>query len=493
MATDDSNASAAKMCVSNEKMCVSNEKMCVSNEKMCVSNEKMCVSNEKMCVSNEKVKEEYQVSSLDKAEESSPPQKQHKPLKLDLSKTCTKATFEDENYQQRIAALLDRLRDDKECKTLPEMHVLDTTQISLDKGRRYEKDKDYGILDNLGTDSILNEVHSVKDILTGKQHVRKVVMHSADYKNEINAMIDLQTAKAIISPELYGVCFRGKSVDIHMELIRGVTLRTVADEKLNTIDSMDLLRKFALIILYEVLSAVHTMHEQNWVHRDLHAGNLLLVSRCRIEAFIIDYGSSIKLTTHSGQKDFSNDMKGIARIFTLMYVGQEFGSIFDLCDGKWETILEKETPLFKKLGNSEQDELLDIMKRILKSKSQADTQQILEDLQEKLKHIDIGKMDQEIKRRLFTPELVQSSASTTQTPSNRATPVAPLSRSTETWGDETKMTGQKESQAVEAQSPQVNGTLQSPLTVISPRASGTKVERAEKVLRTGYRPLKPKH
>ncbi|XP_033725032.1 uncharacterized protein LOC117315014 isoform X2 [Pecten maximus] len=316
------------------------------------------------------------------------------------------------------------------------------------------------------------------DKKTQRLHVLKHMRRSKFRKAEIEVPLDLQ--KAIRVPELYAVCLKDNFVRIHMELIENAIPLEKVIKLIPLLDPLHIW-PFSRFILLEILAIVNAMHEQNITHGDLHGSNILLQiqSDNTIRFVLIDFGESNNLETNP--KEYQIDKGG------LVDIGE---ALMKACSSV-EAIEQQ----------SEQAELRKIIDMMQNNEPTTDVQQIL---QRQSNQKDKGMMLQAV-IPILSQDPAFLEASRTQTPSNRETPVAPLSRSTEKWGDETKMTGQKESQAakdslgintnatsdqeenhgtpqpaVEAQSPQVNGTLQSPLNVIFPRASGTKVERAER-------------
>lgn len=55
-------------------------------------------------------------------------------------------------------------------------------------------------------------------------------------------------------------------------LILGITLRDIIDTHMGNIRAEDpnLARPFSLYVFHGLLSAVHTMHQKGWTHKDLH-------------------------------------------------------------------------------------------------------------------------------------------------------------------------------------------------------------------------------
>ncbi|XP_033731722.1 uncharacterized protein LOC117321387 isoform X2 [Pecten maximus] len=428
-----------------------------------------------------------------KAENVSPPQQKHKnkekPLPVDVSKANIIATPKQKDDKVKDCfRFIDNLKQSGYPSGVE--LVPDSGKLDLGEDRLYEEGRDFTIMDTFKMGSNALKVCVVKDIRTGHVHVRKTISLSDFRKNEIQAMIDLQSVKATFVPEPYLFYIRGNSVHIHMELIEnGTTLREVIDFKINRIRSSyrHLVRPLTLFILHEVMSAVLKMHARPWTHNGLHGENIIIQQhgksiRC---CYLIDFGEASNLMIN--EDEYQKDKDYLAILVAGLYTGKQLIHVWDLPYMSWKHIL-MESSLFQQLCASEQNELLDIINRILNSKSQTDRQQILEYLQQQFIDIDMETMFQAVNPILFPQDPVQSpvrcEASTTHTSSNWAnsssTPEIKLSTSITSsqgqaakcsWGNKTKTTNDQE---------QNHGT---------PPAPRTTVERAEKVLKTGCMPL----
>ncbi|XP_033727369.1 uncharacterized protein LOC117316723 [Pecten maximus] len=229
-------------------------------------------------------------------------------------------------------------------------------------------------------------------------------MISVFRKEEIEAWVDLD--KTGIAPSLYLFRIEGNKVHIHMEKLENVvTLREVIDSHMDTIRASNpaLVRPFSLCVFHGVLSAVQKMHDNNWTHKDLHAGNMLLQkeSDCSIKVRIVDFGLASRLDVKGGLEGLRSDIKESVRKFTALYAGQEFNSQRDLDDAQtWKSDLGEVADLLQ-LSEQQRIELFSLVDSTLAIVAASQTQNVVKDVQNKMDDTDQDKVMKEVVPILF--------------------------------------------------------------------------------------------
>jgi len=87
---------------------------------------------------------------------------------------------------------------------------------------------------------------------------------------------------------------------IRMELIRGTSLRDRCNWQLSRCKPQPIAEVIAF--LRSVMEPLQALHAKRVVHRDLHAGNVLLTSAGKV--MLVDYGSARRVTTNEGNSTF---------------------------------------------------------------------------------------------------------------------------------------------------------------------------------------------
>ncbi|OPL21244.1 hypothetical protein AM593_06732, partial [Mytilus galloprovincialis] len=176
----------------------------------------------------------------------------------------------DDDVQVKMDACLEMIDYLKKNKA-PSGVVLDPTHVSSKagyyrEGREFTKTKDV-----LGKGNSAGDIIVIKDKTTHTESAHKTMMISYFREEEIRAWVDLNETG--IPPALYCFKLEGNKIHIFMEKIdRGITLRDIIDTHMGNIraENPNLARPFSLYVFHGLLSAVHTMHQKGWTHRDLH-------------------------------------------------------------------------------------------------------------------------------------------------------------------------------------------------------------------------------
>ncbi|OWF49574.1 uncharacterized protein LOC110451660 [Mizuhopecten yessoensis] len=330
----------------------------------------------------------------------------NKPLYWDASNANVITTPKAADHQQKIDSCLELIEYLKKNKN-PSGVTMDSSKISPSKSNWYEEGSEFEKTQEiLGTGNTAGDIFVLKDKKTNTEHAQKTIMISVFRKEEIQSWVDLNETG--VAPKLYLFKVKGNRVHIHMEQLKNVvTLREVIDSHMETIrqTNPDLVRPFSLCVFHGLLSAVRTMHENNWTHRDLHAGNILLQreSDCSIKVRIVDFGLASRLDETGGLEGFRMDIKESVRKLSALYVDQEFSNPRDVDkNGAWKSDLGDAADLFQ-LSRSERVELFSLVDSTLQIVAPSETQNIQEAVQKKLENIDLDKMMKEVIPILFPP------------------------------------------------------------------------------------------
>ncbi|KAK3602663.1 hypothetical protein CHS0354_024985 [Potamilus streckersoni] len=210
--------------------------------------------------------------------------------------------------------------------------VLDKTQVRPHRGmyrENYEFEKTKEVL---GSGTMAGDIIVIKDKKTGMKSAQKTIMISVFRKEEIKAWVDL--AEIGFAPTLYLFKLEGNKVVIDMEIIsEAKTLRNIIDDYLFRMDA-SLAKPFSLYVLDGMMGAIKAMHDKGWVHRDLHAGNVMTQkhSESKLRVRILDFGMAQSFDGSQGlqYENFRKDIREVVRLFSALYCGQEFDSAQDL-------------------------------------------------------------------------------------------------------------------------------------------------------------------
>ncbi|XP_052763388.1 uncharacterized protein LOC128205631 isoform X2 [Mya arenaria] len=191
--------------------------------------------------------------------------------------------------------------------------------------------------------SSFGDIIVVKDRGTGAQHAQKTIMISQFNTNEIRCWVDLNETGYV--PHLYMFRNDGDKVVINMEVLETAkTLDSIIEEHVHILrrpENAHLLKPFSLYVLDGALEALCDMHKKGWTHDDLHSGNVMLDNELKIK--IIDFGSAKKIENNATgfqQIPFQNDIRNAVRLFTGLFGGQYFHSVYDIVNNATERIEE---------------------------------------------------------------------------------------------------------------------------------------------------------
>ncbi|XP_069106712.1 uncharacterized protein [Argopecten irradians] len=328
------------------------------------------------------------------------------PLNWDASNANVITTPKPEDHKRKVEAFLKLVEYLKQNKP-PGGVNLDSSQISksnwYEEGTEFEKTQKI-----LGTGNSAGDIIVLKDLKKGIEHAQKTIMISVFRKEEIQAWFDLNETG--IAPKLIQIRIEGNKVHIHMETLeKVVTLREVIDSHMQTIRSTNpaLVRPFSLCVFHGVLSAIQTMHDKNWTHKDLHAGNILLQkeSETFIKVRIVDFGLASKVDEKGGLDGIRSDIVEAVRKFTALYANQEFNSAGDLQSGDtWKNELSYATDILQtSLSREERTELFSLVDSSLAIVAAYQTQDVMKKLEEKMTKIDLDEVMKKVVPILFPP------------------------------------------------------------------------------------------
>ncbi|XP_052700924.1 citron rho-interacting kinase-like [Crassostrea angulata] len=260
----------------------------------------------------------------------------------DPSKTNTLAYPKSEqDIRKCFEVWLKMIKNLKEEKA-PSGVVLNESEIHAKSGQyreniEYERTKEV-----LGRGNSAGEIYVIEDNFTGAKHAQKTVLISHFRPEEIEAWVDLNLNKLQAIPELRHFQLEGNKVVIHMEVLENaITVRDIFENRVGDLIQTNaaLLLPFSIYVFHILLEVVHTMHEIGWTHRDLHSKNVLIQKKAETLVIrVVDLGSACKTNSEDGQKGIRSDVLNALRIFSALFLGEEFHSQKDLEDN-WRTKL----------------------------------------------------------------------------------------------------------------------------------------------------------
>ncbi|XP_067665921.1 uncharacterized protein [Haliotis asinina] len=313
----------------------------------------------------------------------------------------------DKDRQNQVEVCLE-LIDFIKTNRAPKGVDFDQTKVKLSSTGKYREGHEFTKLLKgiLGKGATAGDIVVVKDTKTGTEHAQKTVMISDFRKDEVRAWVDLQELKLegeALCPAL--VCFylQDNEIFFHMEkLDRAITLRDVIDSHMQKIrdEEPSLVRPFSLYICHGLLSAVSLIHDKNWTHEDLHAGNVMVQEKNhKLYLKVLDFGKAHPLRGESynlrGEQD---DIYQIIRLFSAIYVGDEFESAKDMKDSY------KQSELIETLSADDKKEmfqLIDALLCVAESKQKQKMGDALKELETKMESTDIHDMLKKVAAILF--------------------------------------------------------------------------------------------
>ncbi|ESO83098.1 hypothetical protein LOTGIDRAFT_236872 [Lottia gigantea] len=282
-------------------------------------------------------------------------------------------------------------------------------QIYTPKGVYVEKEHFTKTSEILGK-GISGNIFVVKDNKTGIDHALKTYLIAEFRDEELKMWIDLNEEDFV--PSLLLVRIEGNKIHFHMEkLTEVVSLRKVIDDLLGNIDP-DKIKGVSLCFLHGLLTAVDKIHDKRWTHNDLHGGNVMLQKNdLSIDVKIIDFGLGHRMESlrlNDDIKRYESDILWCFRLFSAMYLGEEFNDIYDLKKNG----LKKLTESLEHYEEDNRKEILQIFDVFLEitsinSHKFGKTKEALENVSEVLEknNINKGEMLEHAAKKLF-PEKI---------------------------------------------------------------------------------------
>lgn len=332
-----------------------------------------------------------------------------KPLHWDASNAHVIATPKSTaDYKEKMDACLELVDYLKKSKC-PSGVKGNNSKISIGKSRRYEEGTDFvKTKEVLGKGNMAGDIFVLKDIQTDTEHAQKVMMISVFRKEEVQAWVDLDGTG--VAPELYLFRIEGNSVFIHMEILeKVVTLRKVIDDHMAVIRQANptAVRPLSLCVFHGLLTAVQTMRERGWTHRDLHADNVLLQkeSDCSIKVRIVDFGLASRIGEMGGEESFRLDIKETVRNFSGLYIGQTFGSAAVLNKpDDWMNAVAEAVDHYP-VNRAERVELFNLIDSALRIVGPTGSQDLIQSLERKINKKELDKvMKEDVIPVLFPPK-----------------------------------------------------------------------------------------
>ncbi|XP_063406884.1 uncharacterized protein LOC134690771 [Mytilus trossulus] len=305
----------------------------------------------------------------------------------------------DDDVQVKMDACLEMIDYLKKHKA-PSGVVLDPTHVTSKagyyrEGREFTKTKDV-----LGKGNSAGDIIVIKDKTTHSESAHKTMMISYFREEEIRAWVDLNETG--IPPALYCFKLEGNKIHIFMEKIdNGITLRDIIDTHMGNIRAEDpnLARPFSLYVFHGLLSAVHTMHQKGWTHRDLHPGNVMLQeSEGVIQTRIIDFGLAKRIDSEDGPRGFRSDIAEVVRKFTALYIDEEFDSETDFRKN-WKDKVQQMANMYA-MSKEDKVELFSLIDSALQVVCLSDVPKLQQELAAKMK-FDTQSLSKQVAKILF--------------------------------------------------------------------------------------------
>ncbi|XP_071111323.1 uncharacterized protein [Haliotis cracherodii] len=264
------------------------------------------------------------------------------------------------------------------------------TKTKLSSTGKYREGHEFTkqLNDILGKGATAGDIVVVKDNKTGTKHAQKTVMISDFRTEEVRAWVDigeLTMDGEALCPALYCFYLQDNEIFFHMEkLDRAITLRDVIDSHMKTIREKEpsLVRPFSLYICHGLLSAVSLIHGKNWTHRDLHGGNVMVQETDhKLSLKVLDFGKANPLRGESydlrGEQD---DIYQIIRLFSAIYVGDEFESVKHMKDSYGQS------ELIGTLSADDKTEMIQLIDALLSvAENEKNMDDVRKDLETKMK------------------------------------------------------------------------------------------------------------
>ncbi|XP_052763396.1 uncharacterized protein LOC128205632 isoform X2 [Mya arenaria] len=208
--------------------------------------------------------------------------------------------------------------------------VSSSRNVDESEQRGYAKEPITTLIKKFLGKGIHGDILVVRDRGTNAVHAEKTIMISHINPNEIRCWVTLMETGYV--PQLYMFRIDGDAVVINMESLETAkTLEEIINEEnLRKAENADLLKPFSLYVLDGALEALCDMHNKEWAHNDLHGGNVMLDNELKIK--IIDFGCVSKIEDSAEvikRSPFQHDIRNAVRLFTAIFCGQYFESIYE--------------------------------------------------------------------------------------------------------------------------------------------------------------------
>lgn len=166
-------------------------------------------------------------------------------------------------------------------------------------------------------------VRLVRDMFTGFTRICKTTIMSKFRCEEVHSMVSLPN----IAPEIYVADRDGEYVNLHMELIEGKKLDTVANYIL-----MEHMWPLCLHIFSQILYAINILMSNDLSHCDIHSKNIIIdvVEEGKFRIRLIDYGDACEYT----MINLINDMKSLVASLLALFTRNDFDA-YNVDPGEW--------------------------------------------------------------------------------------------------------------------------------------------------------------
>lgn len=248
-----------------------------------------------------------------------------------LKRVKIKADGYSSEFCEEIRLFLEGIKIQKE-KRHPSTVIRNNNEqdsITPSESNCYREDREY-IEIHLNKETLLykhleenSTVRIVKDMFTGIPHICKTAIMSKFRSEEVEAMLSLHK----VAPELYVANRGGDYVDLHMELIEGPRLDTVARYMKN-----EHMWPLCLHIFSDILCAINNLMHNDLSHGDIHSKNIIIevVENGKFRIRLIDYGDACGYTING----LINDMRSLAASLIALFTRNDFDAYNEDPD-KW--------------------------------------------------------------------------------------------------------------------------------------------------------------
>ncbi|CAL1545607.1 unnamed protein product [Lymnaea stagnalis] len=261
---------------------------------------------------------------------------------------------------EEINAVFKLIEDARDSKT-PRGLVLNPEKVStkLEFEDHVDQIKNLTVLGK----GAYSEVILVKDKQTGNNIALKTIMLIQFHRDQILAWIHLGAEN--LAPELYSFQMENNSVVMKMEVIKGLSLADVLDK--GYIKNLDDSVCLSMFVLEGLLNAYESLRSQNFVHQDMHPGNVMIDNKLSVK--LLDFDQARRLLSDPSRdiESIKNDIVGIIRIFCLAYSGYDFNDVFEAKKFLEAKNLEELSSSIEHIPEEQRKELYKIMYMLFES------------------------------------------------------------------------------------------------------------------------------